>query len=92
MTAPLRPLSNPRDVSRVSRGMTLPTSFRISSFCGNGGCVAVAMMPDGTIAVRDDKIADGPVLTFSPIEWDAFIAGIKEGEFDRAVMSAAAGT
>lgn len=68
--------------------MNAPHHFRISSFCNNFGCVAVAAMPDDRIAVRDSKVLDGPVLIFTAAEWDAFVAGVKEGEFDRRAMSA----
>lgn len=56
--------------------------FVVSSFCHVGGCVAVAGLEDGTVAVRDDKVADGPVLSFTPEEWSAFLAGVRVGEFD----------
>jgi hypothetical protein len=36
----------------------------------------------GAIAVRDSKNPIGPVLIFTPDEWDAFVAGAKDGEFD----------
>lgn len=36
----------------------------------------------GIIAVRDSKDRGGPVLTFTPTEWDAFTAGVRGGEFD----------
>ncbi|GGL42178.1 DUF397 domain-containing protein [Planomonospora parontospora] len=32
--------------------------------------------------VRDSKDPDGPVLAFTPSEWDAFVDGVKNGEFD----------
>ncbi|MFF3665521.1 DUF397 domain-containing protein [Microtetraspora malaysiensis] len=48
----------------------------------NGNCVEVAELPDGQIGVRDSKNPDGPVLVFTPGEWDAFIGGVKDGEFD----------
>ena len=44
-------------------------------------CVEVAFV-DGAIAVRDSKDPGGPVLVFTPGEWDAFVAGAKDGEFD----------
>jgi Domain of unknown function (DUF397) len=44
-------------------------------------CVEVAFV-DGLIAVRDSKNAVGPVLVFTPNEWDAFVEGAKDGEFD----------
>jgi hypothetical protein len=50
---------------------------------GNGNCVEVAILSD-TVAVRDTKDRTGPVLTFTSAEWDAFVAGAKDGEFDLA--------
>lgn len=44
-------------------------------------CVQVAAMVDA-VAVRDSKHPDGPVLLFTQGEWDAFIGGAKDGEFD----------
>lgn len=44
-------------------------------------CVEVAFI-DGAIAVRDSKDTSGPVLVFTSGEWDAFVAGAKDGEFD----------
>jgi hypothetical protein len=56
--------------------------------CHSGsGCVGVAALPDGGVAVRDTKTADGPVLTFTADEWDAFLRGVAAGEFDPAVLS-----
>lgn len=53
-----------------------------SSFSVNGGqCVEVRFVENG-IQLRDDKIADSPVLTFSGAEWDAFLLGAWNGEFD----------
>ncbi len=50
---------------------------------GNGGqCVEVAANLPGVIAVRDSKNPDGPKLLFTPAEWQAFIGGVKDGEFD----------
>jgi hypothetical protein len=34
------------------------------------------------VRVRDSKDPDGPVLKFTGPEWDAFVAGVKDGEFD----------
>lgn len=44
-------------------------------------CVEVAFVGDA-IAVRDSNTPDGPVLIFTPNEWDAFVDGAKDGEFD----------
>lgn len=48
----------------------------------NGDCVEVASLPDGQIAVRDSKDTAGPVLRFTSSEWQAFVAGARNGEFD----------
>ncbi|RMI41208.1 DUF397 domain-containing protein [Actinomadura harenae] len=32
--------------------------------------------------MRSAKDDDGPVLYFTEAEWDAFVAGVKDGEFD----------
>lgn len=41
----------------------------------------VAASGDGIIRVRDSKDPAGPVLTFAPGEWSAFLRGISGGEF-----------
>jgi hypothetical protein len=51
---------------------------------GNGGnCVEVATNLPGVVAVRDSKNRSGPVLSFTPTEWQAFLGGVKDGEFDQ---------
>jgi hypothetical protein len=59
----------------------LPPLWRKSSFSGANGCVEIAVI-DGKIAVRDSKAQKGPVLTFTPGEWKAFVGGVRNGEFD----------
>jgi hypothetical protein len=50
---------------------------------GNGGnCVETRTLTDGSRAVRHSKDPDGPKLIFTHTEWQAFIAGVKAGEFD----------
>jgi hypothetical protein len=58
--------------------------WRKSSYSGgNGGnCVEVADLGNGHRAVRDSKDSDGPALIFTPGEWAAFTAGVRDGEFD----------
>ena len=52
---------------------------------GGGGegtiCVEVARK-DGFVGVRDSKNPNGPVLSYTKQEWDVFVAGVKNGEFD----------
>ena len=49
----------------------------------NGNCVEVASLPGDQIGVRDSKDAEGPVLRFTPDEWNAFLGGVRNGEFDK---------
>lgn len=46
-------------------------------------CVEVAWLERGHVGVRDSKNPSGPALVFTPGEWDAFTAGVHDGEFDR---------
>jgi hypothetical protein len=54
-------------------------SVRSGPNCDN--CVEVAFVGEA-IAVRDSKSPEGPALIFTPAEWDAFVGGAKDGEFD----------
>jgi uncharacterized protein DUF397 len=49
----------------------------------NGNCVEVAGLADDIIRVRDSKNPRGGVLNFTQAEWDAFVGGVRNGEFDR---------
>ena len=58
--------------------------FKTSSFSGGdaGTCVEVALTA-GAVGVRDSKNPSGAVLSFTSAEWHAFVAGVKQGEFDQ---------
>jgi hypothetical protein len=60
-----------------------PDWFKSSFSNGDASeCVEVAFIP-GMVGVRDTKQqGHGPVLTFTPAEWAAFVAGVRAGEFD----------
>ena len=49
----------------------------------NGNCVEAANLPEGEIGVRDSRRPEGPVLRFTPGEWDSFVARARLGEVDR---------
>lgn len=64
--------------------MSTTDHWRTSSFSGaNGSCVEVASHPNGDHAVRDTKDhGTGATMRFTATTWQAFIAGVKAGEFD----------
>ncbi len=47
-----------------------------------GGRLEVAFLEDGKTLMRDGEDPEGPVLVFTPQEWEAFVGGVKDGEFD----------
>jgi Domain of unknown function (DUF397) len=55
--------------------------WRTSSYSGGNGCVEVAFV-DSQVGVRDSKDRQGPVLVFTANEWEAFIGGARDGEFE----------
>jgi len=58
-------------------------TWRKSSRSGTNGCVEVALDP-AEVAVRDSKQQGrGPVLRFNAHEWEAFLAGVRNGEFEQ---------
>ena len=55
--------------------------WRKSTYSNANGCVEVAFI-DNRVAVRDSKDRTGPVLVFDRHEWEAFIGGARDGEFE----------
>jgi hypothetical protein len=52
-----------------------------STLSGSSGCVEIATN-ERLVGVRDSKDRQGPILIFRFDEWDAFLAGVRGGEFD----------
>ena len=50
----------------------------------SGNCVEAAQLPAGAVAVRNSRYPDGPALVFTKAEWDAFVLGARDGDFDGA--------
>jgi len=79
------------------RGKKFKFPVRDSDFkypeCSNpiclGGCVLVARKPQG-VAVRDskDKKKSKTTMFFTNLEWEHFLAGIRNGEFEPIANSA----
>lgn len=58
-------------------------AFKVSTFCQHhpNFCVAVAK-GGGHVAVRNSADRKKTTAVFTDAEWTAFIAGVKNGEFD----------
>lgn len=64
----------------------LNTNWKRATRCDNSGpnCLEAKTDETGeTVYVRDTKNI-GPFLSFTKTEWDTFLAGAKDGEFDLA--------
>lgn len=47
-----------------------------------GNCVELASIGGGDIAVRNSRNPQGPALIYTRDDMTAFVAGVKDGEFD----------
>jgi hypothetical protein len=47
-----------------------------------GNCVELAQLPGQGVAVRNSRDPEGPALVFSDAELEAFLGGVKDGDFD----------
>ncbi|MEV5410250.1 DUF397 domain-containing protein [Thermopolyspora sp. NPDC052614] len=61
-------------------------AWHVSSKSANGGpqCVEAGPLADGSgrVAVRHSRRPDADVIVYTRREWESFIAGAKDGEFD----------
>ena len=79
-------MSAPTLTTRGDRGVShlpeLERGWRKSSRSQFNACVEVRFLGE-SVPLRNSRDPDGPVLVFTAPEWDAFVAGVKRGEFDR---------
>jgi hypothetical protein len=68
--------------SKCEAGGCVEVGFQRSTKCESGQCVEVDRLDIQDIRVRDGKDPDSPILSFTKEEWEAFIQGVKAGEFD----------
>jgi Domain of unknown function (DUF397) len=47
-----------------------------------GNCVELARLSGAEVAIRNSRHPRGPALIFTGAELDAFLAGVKDGDFD----------
>jgi predicted secreted Zn-dependent protease len=65
------------DLTRGHKGLT----WRTALSCNGGACVQVASTENG-ILLGNTRQPTGPVISYTLDEWHAFVAGIKQGDFD----------
>jgi hypothetical protein len=64
--------------------MTRDSGWIMSSrSTGNGGSCVQARRQAGLIEVRNSKRPDAGTVQFTVEEWDSFLDGAKNGEFDQ---------
>jgi hypothetical protein len=61
-------------------------AWRKSTYSAESDCVEVAFV-DERVAVRDSKDRRGPMLVFSRGEWEAFVAGVRDGQLQQSPQS-----
>jgi hypothetical protein len=64
--------------------MTAHPIWRSAISCTGGQCIQVAAIGNG-VAIRDSKNPAGAILVYSTEEWETFVAGAKNGDFDDLV-------
>ncbi|HWE88260.1 MAG TPA: DUF397 domain-containing protein [Pseudonocardiaceae bacterium] len=70
----------------MSAGELTGVVWRKSARSGaKGNCVEVAQLGGGEIAFRNSRHPVGPALIYTQAEIAAFLAGVKDGEFDDIV-------
>jgi hypothetical protein len=47
-----------------------------------GNCIELAKLAGAEVAIRNSRHPQGPALIFTDAELDAFLGGVKDGEFD----------
>ena len=63
-----------------------PVAWHISSSSDSGGpsCVEAGPVLDGSgrVAVRHSREPDAATIVYTRAEWEAFLGGVRDGEFD----------
>ncbi|MFJ2007881.1 DUF397 domain-containing protein [Streptomyces chartreusis] len=56
--------------------------FKATASSGSGGCLEVAFLEDGSVALRDNEDLSNPPFVMTRHVWACFIDGARKGEFD----------
>lgn len=70
-------------MKKIDVDLTAVSWHRSSESSPDDPAVEIAFLDRGHIAMRDSRHPDGPALIFTPGEWEAFLAGVNDGEFNR---------
>jgi hypothetical protein len=57
-------------------------TWRTTGRCDGGHCVQIGTL-GRSIVIRSSTDQDGTYITLSRDEWEEFVAGVKDGNFDR---------
>jgi hypothetical protein len=75
--------AGPRAYNGVPAGQLREAQWRKSRrSSAQGNCVETARLPGDQVAVRNSRQPQGPTLIFSQAEVRAFLADVKDGDFD----------
>lgn len=74
--------STDKDRKKTADQTAKKVTYKTSSFCNYGECVGIARMENGDVIVKNTKNASERPLNFTQEEWKAFVAGVKNGEFE----------
>jgi len=76
-----------KDADEVRAALkTMSAGWTKAQASGEQNCVEVNFEVPGWAGVRDSKLGvDSPVHVFNKTEWDAFLAGVRNGEFDNRI-------
>jgi hypothetical protein len=72
-----------RSYNGVPAGALLGVRWRKSArSSAQGNCVELARLAGAEVAIRNSRDPEGPALVLTGAELDAFLGGVKDGEFD----------
>ena len=57
-----------------------------------GECVELARLATGDVAIRNSRHPDGPALVYTRAEIEAFVQGVRDGDFDQLFEPSPDGT
>jgi hypothetical protein len=62
-----------------------PLGWRTATSSNGDGCVEVAPLGGGLMALRDSKNPEKGYFVYNAHEWHSFLQGVRAGEFDDLV-------